>query len=535
MSTKEYRAFLYVEKEDYDKELKINGDKLKVYSKKKLKDLYPNSDSMVVGETFENKKRDRKNDIGRIELNEKVLFVTDSGKQSRLFKKQSAVAEVEGGGFIALIKLRVLPVLLIIALVLGGIAGGLYGMIGRGAAPQGGNENVDPGIKPVETEILTISGIVTKDLKPLEGVTVSLQSGNEEIGKATTDRDGKYLISDITNGNFNLVCTYEDSVLTKMAAVNGMSVVVNFTFPADDLHDVEDITDEHDKEDLPVVAPADEDTDVKAIVKVQEGTPAVSVGGLDVEAMLHMIVGKEVDLTLLAEKLEESEAPEAEKSAINDISGELNLTWFDFSVLREIFKNKVLESSEYLTNTKTVLEVAVPYDSSTSVGTYVFRYHNGGAGRFEELSEKPASDFRDGTYYVTADTVYIYTRCFCTYAIGSADVGYVVKGSDTITYSDQATIDLKTKKIDLLYKHDMDSSNDAKVELYLVGDNGNLLVAESGTIPVGYQLSEMTLRSDVQNLPSVGTYNGLMKIIYLGTDGSIATNVDIPLSVAITQ
>jgi len=532
MSTKEYKEFLYIEKEDYDKELKINAEKLKVYSEKKFKKLYEKGNT-VVGETFENKKRDRQNDIGRIELNEKRLNVGKEGNHNKLFKKQGAFIEVDGGNFIAILKLRLLPIILIIALLLGGIAGGLYGILGKSFFPT--DENADPNIKPVETEILTISGIVTKDGSPVEDASLSLQSGNQEVGTATTDKEGKYLISDVKNGNYNLVCTYENSVLTKIATVNGMSIVVNFTFPADDLHDVEDITEDHNKEDLPEIVPATDNTDVKAIVKVSDGTPAVAVGGLDSEAMLHMIVNKEVDLTFFVKTLEESNVPKTDKNEITAISGELNLTYFDFSLLKEIFNNGVLESSEYLKNSKTVLEVAVPYDSTTTVGTYVFRYHNGSAIRFEELSEKPANNFKDGTCYVTADTVYIYTNCFSTYAIGSVDAGCVVRGSDTITYSDKAIINLKSGKIDMMYRHDKDSTNDVKIELYLVGENGNLLVAESGRIPVGYQLTEMTLNAGANNMPSVGTYNGLMKIIYLGTNGDTNTNVDIPLSIAITQ
>jgi len=533
MSKKGYKEFLYILKEDYDKELKINDEDLKVYSKKKIKDLYPDKDYVIVGETAEKKKRDRENDIGRIELNEKRLNVGENGNHNRLFKKQGAFVEVEDGGLIALLKLRLLPIILIVALLLGCIGGALFGILGGGVHPV--NEEVDPNIKPVKTEILTISGIVTKDGKFIEDATLSLQSGNKEVGKATTDKEGKYLISDVKSGNYNLVCTYKDSVLTKIATVNGMSIIVNFTFPADDLHDVEDITDDHNKEDLPESKPTKENTDVKAIVKVPEGTPAVAVGGLDAEAMLHMIVGKEVDLTFFAEKLDENKVPAIKKNAITAISGELKLTYFDFSVLKEIFKNNILESSEYLKNTKTVLEVAVPYDSSTSVGTYVFRYHNGSAGRFEELSEKPANGFRDGTYYVTSDTVYIYINAFGTVAIGSAYAGRVVKGTDTVTYSDKATINLKSKKIDMMYKHDKDSTNDVKIEFYIVGEKSNLLVSESGRIPVGYELTEMKLKSGIKNTPSVGTYNGLMKIIYLGTNGDTNTNVDIPLSIAITQ
>jgi len=182
-----------------------------------------------------------------------------------------------------------------------------------------------------------------------------------------------------------------------------------------------------------------------------------------------------------------------------------------------------------------VLEIAVPYDSTMAIGTYVFRCYDENAVRFEELSQKPADHYQDATYYVTADTVYIYTDCFSTYAIGSVSAGKVVRGSDTITYSDKATINLKSGRIDMLYRHDEDSTNDVRIELYLVGENSSLLVSASDVIPAGYQISEMKLLSGIEHMPSVGTYHGLMKIIYLGIDGDTGTNVDIPLSIAITQ
>ncbi len=532
MNQREYRSFLYLEKQDYDKTIKINEDDLKVYSKKKLNDLYPDDGYAIVGETFEKKKRDRKKDIGRIELNEKQLYVSENGRHNRLFKKQGAFVAVDGGGFIALLKLRLLPILLLLVLLLGWLAGTWVGIRG-GRNPA--DREIDPGIVPVENEILTVTGVVTKEQNGVEGAELSLQSGNQEVGHATTDKDGNYLIGDVKNGNYNLVCTYGDSVLTKMATVSGMSIVVNFTFPSDDLHDVEEITDHHNTEDLPEIKPAEEPSEVKAIVKVPEGTDAIAVDGLDTEAMLHMIVSREVDLTLCTEKLDESRVPATDKAAITAISGELNLTYYNFSVLKETFINRVPESSEYLKSTKTVLEFAVPYDSTMAMGTYVFRCCDGRAIRFEELSVKPAENFQDATYYVTADTVYIYANRFSTYAIGSVSAGKVVRGSDTITYSDKATINLKSGKIDMLYKHDEDSTNDVRIELYLIGENSNLLVAQSGTIPVGYEISEMNLLEDIRNMPSVGTYNALMKIIYLGTAGDTNTNVDIPLSIAITQ
>jgi len=533
MSDKQYREFLYLSKEDYDKKLKINGDELLVYSKKKLKDLYPEKDYEIIGETFEKKKRNKEKDIGKIELNDKLLYVGENGKHNKLFKKPSAFVEVDGGGFVVLLKTRLLPIILIGVLLLCLISGGLWMIFGnRGEDP--GGDDVD--IKPIDSVVLTITGIVTKDGKPVENAKLSLQYGNEEIATATTDAEGKYLINDVKNGNYNLVCTNGDSILTKLASVFGESIVVNFTFPSDDLHDVEDITDHHDKEDLPDIEPTNENTDVKAIVKITDGkTPPVAVNGLSEEAILHMIAGKEVDLTLFATLLEGDSIPKTDKAEIEALAGQLEMTYYDFSILKEIFKDKQLESSEYLKNTKTVLEIAVPFDSSHSVATYVFRYHSDTASKLDELTEKPIGNYTDGTCYITNSTVYIYTDCFSTYAIGAANTDQIVRGSDTITYSDTATVNLKMGNITLLYKHDADSTNNAKIEIYLVGTNGNLLIAESATIPVGYQIERVKLKDNIQNMPSVGTYEGLMKIIYLDSNGAANTNVEIPLKVAITK
>jgi len=542
MSNKQYREYVYKIKEDYDKSLKVNGEDLAVYSKKKLDELYPQNDYVILGETYEKKKRDKEKDLGKIELNDKKLYVGENGKHSKLFKWQAAFVETTDGGFIALLKTRLILLIILLALILGSIFCGLFLTIrGIGTSPDidqtAESTEIDPGITPVETEIITISGTVTKDQKGVEGATLSLQLGNKEIATATTDKDGKYLISDVENGNYNLVCTYGESVLTKSAIVNNVSIIVNFVFPADDLHDVEEITGHHDKEDLPDVEPTDENTDVKALVKItDENTPPIAVGGLSEEAMLHMIVGKEVDITFLATLLTDDKVPAVDKAAIEAISGELELKYYDFSVLKEIFKDKVLESSEYLKNTKTVLEVAVPHDSMKAVGTYAFRYHDGAALRMEELSQRPESDYKDGTFYVTADTVYVYTNCFSTYAIGSAYTDRIVRGKDTISYSDKAIVNLQTKQISMLYEHDNDSTNEAKVEILIVGSNGNLLIAESEPIPVGYKIETMKLKSGIENMPSVGTYNGLMRITYLGGEGAQTdTKVEIPLSVAITQ
>jgi|GEM_PF-1511745 len=529
------RDFRYLEKEDYDIERKINGEAVPLYSEDKLHRLYPEKDYTLCGETYESKKRDKDRDIGRIELSDKLLFVGSAGEHNKLFRKEAGYAEVEGGGYIALLKLRLLPFLILLGVILGCV--GIACLPKRTVSPAKSVDvtKEDPNMTVADAVYYSVSGTVTKDGKGIADATLTLQKGSTVIATVTTDKNGAYSFEQVSPGKYNVVCTAGESLLTKLADVIGESVTVNFVFPADDLHDVGDITGV--SEDLPESHPTEDKSDVKAIVKhLGKDTPPVAVGGLDTEAMLHMEVGKEVDLTLTVEKLDEEAVPQTDKTAIEKISGELELTYLDMSLLREVYKNKLLESSEYLHKSKTVLEIAVPFDSSHSAGTYVFRYHDGKALRFEQLSEKPTGGYRDGTCYVSIDTVYLYTNCFSTYAIGAANTDAPTKGSDMIVFSDGALVNVAEKAVTLYYSHDAAATHNCRVELYLSGKNEDLLVAQSGIIPPGNELTVMPLAAKNAQLPSDGSYEGYLLIIYLGTDGKTGdTNVQLPQTVTITR
>jgi len=538
--------FRYILKNDYDRGRKINGEKVPLYSAEKLKELYPGGAYTVRGETYERRKRDKEHDIGRIELADKWLYVGENGQHSRFFRKEEAFAEVEGGGYIALLKLRLLPFLILLGVLLGGVGIALIPLTDKPLiSPTGPTDSTrpvaideeDPSISVIEELTYTISGTVTKAGEAVSGAVLTLQKGSIVIAETGSDENGAYLFDKVSPGKYNVVCTAGESVLTKLADVVSDSPVVDFAFPADDLHDVEEITDIHDEELLPESQPAEEPSDVKALVKtIGEDTPAVAVGGLDIEALLHMEVGKEVDLTLTVEKPGEETVPPEDKTAIEGISGELELTYLDINLLKEVYSNKVLESSEYLHNTKTVLEIAVPFDSSHSAGTYVFRCHDGEALRFEQLSEKPAGEYRDGTCYVTIDTVYIYTSRFSTYAIGAAATDVSSRGSDMLIFSDGATVNVTEKTVSMYYSHDKTATHNARVELYLTGRIEDLLIAQSGIIPPGNELKVMALKAKEAQLPSDDSYEGYMLVIYLGSDGEAGdTNVQLPVTVQIVR
>jgi len=504
--------FIYKSEQTYDTEVKINNEDVKAYSKKKLDEMFPNKDYKLVGETFESKKLDKENDIGKIELAEKRLFVSESGTHSTLFRKKAAFFAVDGG-FIAFLKIRLLPIILLIAVLLG--CAGAVVCMGLNKKPVDDNPadttGIDPNIKPIDSDIITVSGYVKKGEAPIEGAVVKLMKGDTLVATATTDKDGKYLFSEVKNGVYSVVCENDDKKLTRSVVIEGQSGVVEF-----------DYTDSTEK--------------FNAIVKIETPeTPAVAVEGIYKEVLANIVPGKTSNIIFKAKKLADDDVPAEDKKMIVESSGELTLTYLDFSVFKEIYTGTTLDSTERITKTGNVFEVAVDYDSSKDVGTYVFRTHDGQLQRFTELKSRPESGFTDGTYYVTASTVFVYTDKFSTYAIGSAQVDHSVKGSDTITYSPKVTVNPKTGVITMLYQHE-DSSHNAKVLIYITTKDSQILVSESGIIPTGSKLEKMTLKPEYINQLSVGTYEGTMKIVYLGGENAQTdTNVDIPLTVIIEQ
>ncbi len=143
------KTFRYLLKEDYDKKLKINGEEVPLYSRDRLDALFPDRDYVLAGETFEKRKRDRKKDIGRIELADKWLYVTKHGNHSKLFRKTAAYAETEDGGFIALLRLRLLPFLILLLLLCVGAAIPFLPKVDRGAVKPVDPTKEDPNMAVV--------------------------------------------------------------------------------------------------------------------------------------------------------------------------------------------------------------------------------------------------------------------------------------------------------------------------------------------------------------------------------------------------
>jgi len=503
MSKRSRVEFKYILKDDYDSKCKVNHDDVFSYSKSKLDDLYPNNEYEIIGETFEKNKRDYKTNVGKVELNDKILYVSEYKKHSRLFKKEKDYIEVEGG-FIALLKTRILPIIIIVALLLAGIGFG-------GWCYYNSKKPVDPidPIDPVDPDIVTVSGNVYYGDALAKDVTVILYIGDTEYMKTKTDENGKYLFADVANNNYNIVASYQNSQVNRLITVSNVFVTI-------DLH----ISDKNLKVSVDIA---------------DEKTPNIAVGNLEKEAEKYIIDGKKVEITFVATKLDENKMDPEIKADITKYSEDLNYSFFDFSIYKEVFTLAgVKETSEGLYETENVLEIAIPYDSTYDIGTYVFRSHNGEATKFNELDGRPSNNYQDGTYYVANYYVYIYANKFSTYAIGSAlSSGKKTKGEAVITYSNTVKVNLNTKEIQMYYVHGKESDSNVRVELYLVGKTENYLISTSDIVQVGKTLNKMKLMDDLTKLPGVGTYQGIMKLVFLSNDSS-QQSVNIDIDVRIT-
>ena len=100
-----------------------------------------------------------------------------------------------------------------------------------------------------------------------------------------------------------------------------------------------------------------------------------------------------------------------------------------------------------------------------------------------------------------------------------------------LTYSNKAKIDLAKKEINLNLKNPSVSTQDMILEVIIVSDNNETIIAKSGRIKPGYGLSTLPL-SDKVVLKS-GQYNGKLNIYYYDetTAEKSIVNTNIPITI----
>ncbi|MBR1742710.1 MAG: hypothetical protein IJ733_12760 [Lachnospiraceae bacterium] len=105
-----------VDREDYDSQYSIDDREIKCYSKEALKKRHPDGNYLVIGETFEENKKDK---IANITLADKELAVSELGANFKPFYRRAGYIEVGKDAYIALLKNQMAFVLILCGLLLG--------------------------------------------------------------------------------------------------------------------------------------------------------------------------------------------------------------------------------------------------------------------------------------------------------------------------------------------------------------------------------------------------------------------------------
>ena len=258
-------------------------------------------------------------------------------------------------------------------------------------------------IQPVEPTY-TVGGIVkaysitgSGSETLISGAVVTIRKGLDILGgQKLTDENGVFSLEGVVAGVYNVVVEYNGKTVTQKVEITD--------------HNVDGL----------VVAIPQEDVNSQLDIKSSGGvTDEAVVGGLDKEAgeQFKDEGGTDPSGGSVSVKMELEEKPEDKNDAVQN-------------AIREILKDKVTHFIDMsltlvqngvkkdLTETKSVLEIIISYDTSRS-GITVVRHHGDTVETFERLSD--LSDGRDMTFYVDTENrcIHIFASKFSTYAISS--------------------------------------------------------------------------------------------------------------------
>ena len=106
-----------INKADYEQKVKINDRDVKCYTRNKMKELYPDGNYKIVGETFE---KNKKKEIDRINIADRELIISKYGENSRLLYKRKGFLQVGENEFLVILNNRLaFLIILLTAIIIG--------------------------------------------------------------------------------------------------------------------------------------------------------------------------------------------------------------------------------------------------------------------------------------------------------------------------------------------------------------------------------------------------------------------------------
>lgn len=222
------------------------------------------------------------------------------------------------------------------------------------------------------------------------GTIVKLMRGGEEFDNDTIDGSGRYSFDNVQAGIYNIVVTNDFGTKTELVELTASKIC--------------DIYMRLDRTNSELI--------------VDDGTPAVMVGGLDEEAEIvraaeNVETYTPVTVQMTVSKVSEDSADEDEVEAIKDVAQGQTLEYIEINIKKRI-GNAFFDQ---VSSTSKVLEIVIPYAFGSKKNVKVYRCHNYDA---EELVNSKSGE--NGTYWLDTEKgyIHIFSSWFSTYAIGYA-------------------------------------------------------------------------------------------------------------------
>ena len=238
--------------------------------------------------------------------------------------------------------------------------------------------------KWVRNDSLVSYTVTVNNGTPASDVTVKLKQGMTTQYKADTTGT-QVTFTGVVPGTYTLEVEKDGRYSTQVVTIteNGS---INVTVPAD----------------------------VSAELIVMWNTPAVLAGGLNDEAQeikKQDTTATSVKMLLQVEGKDEQDVAEADRTAIQAATAGKQRLYLD----AQVWFN--LDNGEYKTRseTKTVLELIVPFDMSGKYNLGVYRYHGNKAESFQQTQKN--GSHKDGQFYLDGNYIHIFASKFSTYAI----------------------------------------------------------------------------------------------------------------------
>lgn len=265
-------------------------------------------------------------------------------------------------------------------------------------------ENTDDGDDTAGTGVIT--GVVTNNTGKQITVVLSIEKGNTSIASQVSKLSvgGTFearAFTGLKKGSYNIVLRSIDGSFVETQLIDvgdGQQKNVSFTLKAGE---------------------------IKTLVAIKSGAPALAVGGLtdiittaDIDNAATGLKSVEVRMDVEEENnqlvREEIQGRLDNNQVIGDIL-DITLTRIE-STLDGSGNVTGINSQDIGSTNNVVLEMAIPYNTNDPA-IDVFRDHENNISKFTKLSSRPSSNFTDGTVYIGDGYLYVYASGYSSYVI----------------------------------------------------------------------------------------------------------------------